>query len=273
MVDRGSHWARHMSNPAAPGPPLAPPPPVIDAYRSVLAGRDERVLLLGVTRELAGLGQSLRAFDHNAGVVDSVWPGDTATQRADVGDWTALPSLLGADRFSAAIGDGSLNSGPYAAIDVVLAAVAAVLAPHGVIAVRAFVRPDDAGTLDDIRRTAMSGPGWGFDAFKWRFTMAMTAERGDPDLPVATIPDAFDATFPDRDALAAATGWARERIDSIDVYRSSEVVYCFPTATELLAAVPDEWYGSPRLVPTTGYELAERCPLLVANRVGEGREQ
>ena len=95
------------------------------------------------------------------------------------------------------------------------------------------------------------------------------AERGDgdPDIAVVDILAAFDRTFPDRAALVEATRWHPGAVATIDVYAGSREVYSFPTATQLLDAVPPGW-GEPRFVASGTYELAERCPLLVVDRPG-----
>jgi hypothetical protein len=72
--------------------------------------------------------------------------------------------------------------------------------------------------------------------------------------------------FPDRDALSAATGWSREDIDTIDVYANSPDVYSFPTFAQLRETIPDV-FGNVRLQACGLYPLAERCPLLVLERL------
>jgi hypothetical protein len=42
------------------------------------------------------------------------------------------------------------------------------------------------------------------------------------------------------------------------------MVYRFPTRRELLAHLPDG-FSNPRFVPSGKYELAERCPIFVAD--------
>jgi hypothetical protein len=93
--------------------------------------------------------------------------------------------------------------------------------------------------------------------------MALVDDRG--EVPVELVRTTFDELFADRYALARTTGWTPSAIAGIDAYRGSPEVYLFPTEAELLAAVPDEYAGA-ALHATTGYQLAERCPVLVLRR-------
>ena len=95
--------------------------------------------------------------------------------------------------------------------------------------------------------------------------MALVAERGDPNIAVRIVHDAFEASFADRNQLAEITGWRCDEIDTINVYRSSPEVYSFPTRQQCLSAIPGA-FTNVRLIPAGTYELAERCPLLVMER-------
>jgi hypothetical protein len=75
----------------------------------------------------------------------------------------------------------------------------------------------------------------------------------------------FDARLADRDAAAAAAGWHPADVSTIDVYAGSDEVYSFPTAAEILAVVPTSLVD-PRFVAAGTYDLADRCPLFVADR-------
>lgn len=85
-------------------PPLCPADTDVAQYRAAIAGADAHVLLLGVTPQLAGLGQELTALDGSVAMIEHVWPGDTATRRAIQGDWRRdIPAKRG---FSAVMTDG-----------------------------------------------------------------------------------------------------------------------------------------------------------------------
>ncbi|WP_292403479.1 hypothetical protein [Mesorhizobium sp.] len=99
--------------------------------------------------------------------------------------------------------------------------------------------------------------------------MACTTSDADRAINVQVILDAFDKTFPDREALAARTGWSMASIGTIDVYAGSETTYCFATLDMLVDEARD-WFDEVRVVPSGSYPLAERCPLLV---LGSPRRQ
>lgn len=259
-----SHWKEFHQRWSRLGPPLRPNAEVVEAIRSLLANRMRRVLLLGVTPELADLGTEVIAVDRNEAMIAHVWPGDTGQRRAERGDWLALPFPGG--HFSAAIGDGSLNiltfpDGPqalYAQLDRVLEA-------GGVFVARVFMAPDVAESVLDVRDETKAGRIRSFHAFKWRLAMAIVADARDPNVKVTTIRDVFNHEFPDRAALSSWTGWHPDDIATIDVYRDSPEVYNFPTAGQLHAVIPGS-FGNLRTLPVGTYELAERCPLVIVER-------
>ena len=261
---RASHWTQHHRNWARLGPPLRPNAEVAAAARGLLSGRDERVLLLGVTPELADAGADLTAVDRNPEMIAKIWPGDAPNRRALVGDWLRLDFPDAS--FSAAIGDGSLNALGYPAGHLALhGELARVLRPGGRFVCRVFAAPEAGESLTALGEMALGGAIRGFNAFKWRLAMALVAESGDPNIAVIRILDAFDAMFADRDLLARATGWERGDIDTIDAYRGSAEIYSFPTRDQFLAIVPGIFAGA-RFAAAGAYELAERCPILVADK-------
>jgi hypothetical protein len=75
--------------------------------------------------------------------------------------------------------------------------------------------------------------------------------------------NAFNAMFPDRDELVRVTGWNRGQVDTIDYYRGSKVVHAFPAREQLLSLLSPV-FARIGFVPTNGYELSERCELLIA---------
>jgi SAM-dependent methyltransferase len=218
-----------------------------------------RALLLGVTPELAGAawpdGTTLCAVDRARTMIDALFahgPGRAAV----VGDWRGLP--LPAGSIDLAVGDGCLTNLAFPAGYRALAAeLGRVLAADGRAVLRLFATPARRESLDEV--AAAIGAIAGFHAFKWRLAMAITP--ADRSVRIDDVWHAFAAMCPDRDALAARTGWPRAVIDTIDAYRGSAVVYSFPTEDEAAAAMSEHL----RVIGCTrpAYELGDRCPTLV----------
>jgi hypothetical protein len=243
-------------------PPLRAAPEVVAAISCAIDGFDSDVLLLGVTPELANLGRQLTALDWSESMIGHIWPGDGPDRTAMLADWRAIPDA--GRKFTAVIGDGSFNCLTLPDVTVVFGQLAKVLARPARLAVRAYVTPSPCESLADVRRAAMAGEAGGFHGFKWRLAMALAAEAGSAEVAVADVHARFEALFPDRAALAAAAGWSVETIAEIDAYAGSDAVYIFPTEAELLAAIPPV-FSKPRLAYSGPYDLAERCPILVAD--------
>ena len=240
---------------------MRPDEAIVAAFHGALAGHRERVLLLGVTMELANIGAETIATDHSQTMIAHVWPGDTPSRHAVNADWQALP--FPPAHFSAAVGDGSLSAVGYPdGQRGIMAQLSRIVRPGGRFVARLFQAPDKGETVAKVRGAAMAGEIRSFHAFKWRLAMAIVAEAADPNIKVQRILDVFQREFPDRPALAKAAGWPTEDIDTIDVYRGSPDVYSFPTFDQLCATIPQS-FAEPRLQPVGAYELAERCPFLI----------
>ncbi|HEY8950160.1 MAG TPA: class I SAM-dependent methyltransferase [Rhizomicrobium sp.] len=243
-------------------PPQRPHPEAVEAYLRALEGKQGHALLLGVTPELADLAIQLTALDGSESMIAHIWPGDTQARRAIRGDWLAMP--FGKSQFSAVIGDGSLNVMVYSDYAALFAQLARVLQPSARLALRIFTTPDVCESVTELRDQAFSSQIPSFHGFKWRLAMAIVKENGQPDLPVAQLHACFEREFPDRAALAQVTGWPEEDIDGIDAYAGNGAIYSFPTAREVIAAIPSSFTNA-RLLSSGSYELAERCPLLAAD--------
>jgi SAM-dependent methyltransferase len=258
-----SHWADFHRRWAQLTPPLRPNKDVAEGIRQAIAGHAERVLLLGVTPELAELGTEVVGVDHSEMMIANIWPGDTERRRVVKADWLALPFPKG--HFSAAMGDGSLNALTYPdGHRGLYAQLSRVVRPGGRFAFRLFKTPDRCEPIAAVRAAALAGEIASFHAFKWRLAMAIVAASKNPNIRVTAIRDAFNREFPDRAGLAAASGWKATDIDTIDVYKGSSEIYSFPTFDQLRAVITDS-FENPRLVAVGSYELAERCPLVVAD--------
>jgi SAM-dependent methyltransferase len=217
--------------------------------------------MLGVTPELAAIGRKLTAIDQSPEMIAGIWPGDTDTRRAVPGDWLDMP--MGRDSVMAIIGDGCLSAlGSSRERRRLLAEIARTLRPDGRAVIRTFASPEMPEDLATVHTRAMAGAAGTFHALKWRIAMACAAADPDRAMPVATILEAFERLFPDRQALAAATGWPLPVIGTIDVYARSNTVYCFATLA-MLTEEAAEHFGGVEITPTGRYPLAECCPLLV----------
>lgn len=243
------------------GPPLTPDPSDVERMRDAIAGTDDEVLLLGVTPGIAPLGKKLVAVEGSRMMIDRLWPGDETDRRAMVGDWTALPFEAG--RFGAVIGDGALNS-VAGGLESLIGEIARVLREGGVAVQRVFASPDEREPLERVHEDAMSGRIGNVHALKWRVAMAI-ARPPQYLVPVADILRTFNRMFPDRGELAAATGWDRLEIDTLDAYVDAWHSLCFPTRGSLEAMGADR-FAACRFVESDGYALAERCPLVVWTR-------
>ena len=244
-------------------PPLRANAEVVAAIGQAIAGHDGRALLLGVTPELADIARTTVAVDFSEAMIAHIWPGDSETRRALHGDWLALPPVA-PPALSAVIGDGSLNVIDYADYPALFVQLERVLAQGARLAVRVYRTPEPCDSIEQVRDKTLAGGAGGFHALKWRLAMAIAAEARDPRVPVSLIHHVFQQVFPDRVLLSAATGWSREDIDEIDAYAGSNAVYSFPTRRELLAALPRN-FQNVRFTRSGRYELAECCPILVAD--------
>ncbi|AZO08525.1 MULTISPECIES: methyltransferase domain-containing protein [unclassified Mesorhizobium] len=258
MTTHWDNYHRHWNSLEAP---LRPTPETVGIFERELDPGEADVLLLGVTPELAGLGRTMLAVDGSAAMVSGVWPGDDARRRAITGNWLDLP--IASASVGAVIGDGCLTVvGSARARHGLFGEVARVLKPGGRAAIRVFAGPETFEDLPSIKAQALAGEIGNFHALKWRIAMACATDDCDRAIGVQAIRDAFDNNFPDRAALAAASGWSLCSIETIDVYAGSETTYCFATLAMLVDEARD-WFSDVRVVPSGSYPLAERCPLLV----------
>ena len=256
-----NHWDNYHRHWRLLDAPLRPTPETVGIFEREVSLANADVLLLGVTPELAVLGRSMLAIDQSAAMISGVWAGDNVSRSAMAGNWLDLP-VAGAST-EAVIGDGCLSAvASKAARNRLHGEIARVLRPGGRAAIRVFAAPETTEDLASIEAQVLAGAIENFHALKWRIAMACTTGGPDFAIQVRMIRDTFDGLFPDREALAARTGWSIASINTIDVYAGSDVSYSFAT----LAVLVDEasgWFGDVRVVPSGSYPLAERCPLLV----------
>ncbi len=223
-------------------------------------------LLLGVTPEIADIAWQpplrLVAVDKSEGMVKAVWPGDTSTRRALVGDWLTLE--LPETPFDLAVGDGifSIFAFPdgYARLAT---ALARSLKPGGLFSVRLFCRPEPAESLDAVFGALFAGAIGNFNVFKWRLAMALQgdATRG---VRLADIWSTFCERAGSVSEVALQTGWPEPVVATIEGYRNIGDRYSFSTEREVIESLTQAFELVEVWRPT--YELGERCPHLSFRR-------
>jgi hypothetical protein len=242
-------------------PPLRPDAQIVSAYRRAIDKHDERVLLLGVTAELADLGDTLVAVDQSRKMIANAWPGDTERRKAVHGNWLTMP--IERREFTAIVGDGVMAGLAFSQYADFFSQIAKVARPGAVLALRLYETPEQGEAVSQVRVAAISGKVSGFHAFKWRLAMAIAFEAQNAAVLVAEIYKTFEREFSDREALSAQTGWSLDEIGEIDAYKDKPMTYLFPTRPQFLAHLP-RTLTNPRFVPSGDYELAERCPIFIA---------
>jgi len=254
-----SHWQKYPAQWNTVGPPLRTSPEVVFLMQDLTGHPTGRVLLLGVTPELAAGFPRLLAVDKSPDMVRRVWPGDSAEKTAIVGDWLEIDEPP--QSFAGVVGDGSLNNVAWPdEVSRLSQQALRLLRPGARFACRLFERPAHPLSWSDLARAGTEPATVNFHAFKWQLAMRISEDHG-ATLPVTSILHHFERLFPDRDALSGRTGWPRRAIDTIDVYRGSPLVYCFPNRAEFLRCIPSG-AADITFTPCGTYDLAECCPVL-----------
>ncbi len=242
--------------------PARPHADVVEAMRRHIGPSPGRTLLLGVTPELADISADVVALDRNVAMVRHVWPGNSPSRHAVVGDWRAPPFVPGS--FFACVGDCCLGAlkfpDEYA---VLFSELNRALQAGGRFVCRFFAPPDAPETVSAVGDAAKSGKIRGFHAFKFRLGIALAAQKPGFAIGVDEILEVFTQMFNDREELVRVTGWDRAHINTIDFYKGSMVHFHFPprqTVLDVAAGI----FSRAGLVPSGGYEMAELSPLLVA---------
>lgn len=247
------------------GAPLAVDDEIVAAYRAAITGRQGPALLLGVTPQLADIVPDLTAVERNPSVIASRWPGDTPQRRSLLADWREMHFAPAS--FALCIGDGSLNAMESLGSAATMLARLTPFLRHGArLALRVYLTPDTAESVESVFAAARAKQISSFSAFKWRLAMSMVQERRDASIAVQDIYRRFALAVPDRNVFASETGMDRESVDAIDIYRESAEIYCFPTESQLRTAIGGDldFVG---LAPSGRYELSERCPILILDRI------
>jgi SAM-dependent methyltransferase len=256
------HWQTYHRRWGGLEAPLRPNAEIRAGIVDLVGDKTDRVLLLGVTPELALSFDTVVALDKSATMIANIWPGDSETRRAIEADWLTLDGTLG--RFSAVIGDGSCNAVAFDEIGLLLKQVRDHLEPGGRFVCRLYARPDMPWTWDELVAEAAQPAKVNFHAFKWKIAMRIAADSG-ASVSVASILEGFEQHFRDREELTRLTGWDRSTVDMIDTYRGSNAVYCFPTRAEFLACLPSG-FRNIGFHSSGSYDLAADCPIFACER-------
>jgi SAM-dependent methyltransferase len=249
----GKVWASYKQ-------PLRPGDGVAQQMRSLLRADDADMLLLGVTPELSRLGRTLKAVDVAPAMVGVVWPGDTATHRAEIGNWLQMPAKDAS--IDAVAGDGVMAVvGKQASRLGLLAEIARVLKPEGRAAIRLFARPGNDETVDAVVEDGLAGRISTTSELAMRLFYAIARPAPDYFLHYRDVYDVFAEKVADREPLMAACGFVPDDFKFFDLYRGSESTSSWYPA-ELAVEEASRYFDEVRLVPTSGYPQAERCPIL-----------
>jgi SAM-dependent methyltransferase len=267
-----SYWSSLASSYAALGPPLCPSICELQFLERTIAdwasanGSRNRIhaLLLGVTPAIANMRwpakSKLIAVDHSFPMTKSVWAGDVPGHRAVVcGDWRALP--LPDASCDLVLADGSLSClrSPDEARGVT-AAISRVLSPGGILLMRCYLQSSPPERVDSIIESLSCAPPPSFHHFKLRLLMAL---QPDAHCGVA-VRDAYQLWLDrklDVTEVAARTGWSRESVEMIELYRDTATVYSFLTQAELGDILAE--FFDPVISYTPIDPLGDRCPTLV----------
>jgi hypothetical protein len=256
-------WCEFHKRATVIGLPQIPDARIVRRYAELIEGRSERVLLLGITRALAGLGDDLTALDKSQAQIDRMWPGNGPTRRAILGDWREMEAP--AEGYTAAIGDGCLSALDWP-IDyrAVLNRLAGSLLNGGRVVIRCFVAPDEPETLEQVVDEVLSGRERQCDATRWRIATAAADARG--GIGVRDLAATWRRVFPPLPELAERTGWSLEAMELLlQSFERASLRLSFVTRSAILETLPPALVNV-RFLPSGDYPLAERCPFLVAER-------
>lgn len=269
MTDaKDSLWVQNAQRWSFVKPPLRPGPEdvkhVEETFRDRLGTNPAAGVLLGVTPELAqaNLPLTLLAIESEPAMIANVWPGDTPTRKALVGNWFDLAPHVGfANHW--VMGDGSFNAIRFADYPKLANSVANVLLPRGLFSIRCFTRPHQPERISDIFKDPVNAPT--FHILKWRVVMAVQGDDVNKGVVLDDVWQVFHNRFPDLDELVQMSGWSADEVDTINSYKGAKGTYTFPTLWEVMSVMETAGFALSEAFKGT-YQFAERCPYMLFRR-------
>ena len=250
-----THWAARSQHWGKIGPPLVPNQEVIDAFTASIP-TDKKILMLGVTPQIANAYTHVTAVDFSPPMIERVWPGNTETKQAIEADWLTVD--LADNQFEGLLGDGSINMVGYPHdIKFLFERSYRWLKPGGTFAMRFFTRYTEPVTKEYLLAEGLN-PTMGFSAYRRLLPMYVAEIDGKSCIHQYRMLEVFDEMFPDRSILK----WNPEHIKSMDSYKGTTTTSWFPSRQEILNFVhPDA--KDVHFIDAGTYELADACPILI----------
>jgi len=246
------------------GPPLRPCPEDIAIMENQVnqwmgrsAASECKVLLCGVTPEIVNMnwppGTRLWAVEKSQNMIEEVWPaGKSQSKQPIQAEWTHLP--FAADSFDIIIGDGCFTSLEYPGLQMrFLESLNSVLRRGGLLMMRFFVQKVEPEQPGDVFDDLLGNRIGSFHAMKWRLAMSLqdSARKG------VKVDDIWQAWH----TAAISTSWPAEAISTIDTYKGSDHRLIFTNLGEVRDLFAASFEEVECIEP--GYELGDRCPILV----------
>jgi hypothetical protein len=223
-----------------------------------------QALLLGVTPDIATMrwpaSCSLMAIDNSGVMAKAVWPGDVPGKRwAVCGSWLVLPRRESS--CDIVIGDGSMNCLRYPDECRAFArSVRAALKPEGILILRCYAQPEVQERPEQVFEDALRGEIPTFTQFKFRLLMAMQRSTRE-GIAVNGVYRFWAGRKAAESLLISRTGWRKNEIDTMELYRDAVTVHTFPTLAESRAVLSE--FFDETSVSFPSYYDGERCPRLV----------
>lgn len=228
---------------------------------------DPRVLMLGVTPEYFHYwpeGTDLLAVDKCETMIETVWPGPV--DAASCQNWLNM-DLPDASR-DIVLSDGGfpLLIPPRDQAQLV-ENLSRITADSGRVIIRSFVTPSRAETFEQVLEDLFAGRIGNVHVLKMRLWLSL-ADDPQQGIDVADIWHALIRAVPDLDALSEKLGWRPEGLRQMKAYGDSADRYYFLSETEITRYFCQDVGGFRHLgTHYPSYELGERCPVLVFERI------